>query len=64
VETSSFMEKLLSGTRVQGDCGDLQALVAMQEETRERLGGREAILFVSASTTWSRSGLVPNRTTG
>ena len=51
VETPSFVEKLLSGTRGQGDRGDLQALVATQEETRERLGGREAKLFMSASTT-------------
>ena len=42
----SFVEKLLSGTRGQGDRGDLQVLVATQEETRERLGGREVILFV------------------
>ena len=40
------MEKLLSGTRGQGDHDDLQALVATQEESRKRLGGREAILLI------------------
>ena len=43
---SSLVEKLLSGTRGQGDRGDLQALVAMQGESRKRLGGREAILLI------------------
>jgi len=46
VETPSFVEKLLSGTRGQDDRGDLQALVAMQGESRKRLGGREAILLI------------------
>ena len=36
----SLVEKLLSGTRGQGD----------RECSRKRLGGREAILFMSAST--------------
>ena len=60
----SFVKKLLSGTRGHGDRGYLQALVATQEETRERLGGREVILFVSDSKTWSRRDFVSNRTTG
>ena len=38
----SLVEKLLSGTRGQGD----------RECSRKRLGGREAILFVSALTMW------------
>ena len=38
----SLVEKLLSGTRGQDD----------RECSRKRLGGREAIFFVSASTTW------------
>ena len=42
----SLVEKLLSGTRDQGDRGDLQALVATQGESRKRLGGREAILLI------------------
>ena len=43
----SFIEKLLSRIWGQGDRGDLQALVATQEGTRERLGGREAILLIA-----------------
>ena len=30
----------------QGDRGDLQVLVATQEESRKRLGGRETILLI------------------
>ena len=36
----------------EGLCG--RAFVASQGEDRKRLGDREAILFVSASTTWTR----------
>ena len=42
----SLVEKLLSGTRGQGDRDDLQALVATQGESRKRLGGRETILLI------------------
>jgi hypothetical protein len=38
--------------------------VACQEEYRKILGDREAILSVSASTTWTRGGFVPTDTTG
>jgi hypothetical protein len=42
-----FMEKLLSGDGIDVT-GDLaRALVASQEESRKRLGDREAILLVS-----------------
>ena len=41
-----FLVKLLSGTRGQGDRGDLQALVATQGESQKGLGGREAILLI------------------
>jgi hypothetical protein len=45
--------------------GDLAiALVASQEESRKRLGDRKIILLVSASTTWTRDGLVLTDTTG
>jgi hypothetical protein len=37
--------------------------VASQEESRKRLGDWEAILLVTASTTWTRGGLVPTDTT-
>jgi hypothetical protein len=58
------MEKLLSGDGIEVT-GDLaRALVASQEESRKRFGDREAILLVSASTTWTRGGLVPTYTTG
>jgi hypothetical protein len=40
------------------------AFVASQEMPRKRLGDWEAILFVSASTTWTRGGFVPTNTTG
>jgi len=36
----------------EGLCG--RAFVASQGEDRKRVGDREAILFVSASTTWTR----------
>ena len=51
VETPSFLEKLLSGKRDQGDrelgvsLGGL-AFVASQGAPRKRLGGREAILLI------------------
>jgi len=65
VETLSVMEKLLSGKRDQGDRSNLMAsLCGKSKCPRNRLDYREAILLVSASTTWSRSGLVPSRTTG
>jgi hypothetical protein len=52
------MEKLLSGDGIEMT-GDLaRALVASQEESWKRLGDREAILLVSASTTWIRGDLV------
>jgi hypothetical protein len=35
-----------------------------QEESRKRLGDQKAILFMSASTTWTRGGLMPTDTTG
>jgi hypothetical protein len=41
-----FVEKFLSGIGGQGDRGDLQALVVRVEESRKRLGGREAILSI------------------
>jgi hypothetical protein len=41
-----------------------QAFVASQEEFRKKFGDQEAILFVSASTTWTRGGLVSTDTTG
>jgi hypothetical protein len=60
----SFVEKFLSGDGIEVT-GDLaRALVASQEKSRKRLGDREAILSVSASTTWTRGGLVPTDTTG
>jgi hypothetical protein len=52
------MEKLLNGDGIEMT-GDLaRALVASQEEFRKRLGDREAILLVSASTTRIRGDLV------
>jgi len=61
----SFVEKFLGGKRNQGDHGDLVAsLCGKSKCPRKRLGYREAIVLGSASTTWSRSGFVPNRTTG
>jgi hypothetical protein len=54
----SFMEKLLSGDGIEVT-GDLtRTLVASQERILE------AILLVSAATTWTRGGLVPIDTTG
>jgi hypothetical protein len=55
--------------RYQGDRGTWRelsgrAFVASQGESQKRLGDREAILFVSASITWIRDGLVPTDTTG
>jgi hypothetical protein len=41
-----------------------RGFVATQEEPRKRLADREAILLVSASTMWTRGGLVPTDTTG
>jgi hypothetical protein len=40
------------------------AFVASQGVFRKILGDREAILFVSASTIWIRSGLMPTDTIG
>jgi hypothetical protein len=57
-------KKLLSGDSIKVS-GDLaRALVASQEEFRKRLGDREAILLVSASTTWTRGCFVPTDSTG
>jgi hypothetical protein len=41
-----------------------RVFVASQEESWKKLGDLEAILFVSASTTWTRGGLMPTDTTG
>jgi hypothetical protein len=54
------------GIKVTGGLGvSLSGLtfVASQVEYRKRLGDQEAILFVSASTTWTRRGLVTTDTT-
>jgi hypothetical protein len=59
VRLPSFLEKLLSGDGIEM-IGDLATpLVASQEESRKRLGDREAILLASASTMWTRGGLLP-----
>jgi hypothetical protein len=41
-----------------------RAFMVSQEESRKRLGDQKAILFMSASTTWTRGGLMPTDTTG
>jgi hypothetical protein len=41
-----------------------RAFMASQEESRKRLGDREAIFFVSASTIWTKGDLVSTDTTG
>jgi hypothetical protein len=60
----SFVEKLHIGDGIKVIGGLVRALVASQEEFRKRLGNREAVLLVSASTTWTRGGLVATDTTG
>jgi hypothetical protein len=46
------------GMRLSG-----RAFVASPEEFRKRLDDWKSILFVSALTTWTKSGLVPTDTT-
>jgi hypothetical protein len=58
------MEKLLSGDGIEVTGDLVRTLVASQEEFQKRLGDREAILSVSASTMWTRFGLVPTDTMG
>jgi hypothetical protein len=41
-----------------------RAFVASQGKSWKRLGDQKIILFVSASTTWTRGGLVSTDTTG
>jgi len=65
VEAPFFVEKLLSGKRDQGDHGDLvTSLCDELKYHRKIFDYRKTILSVSASTTGSKSGFVPYRTTG
>jgi hypothetical protein len=55
------------GIKVTGRLGmslSGRVFVASQKVPQKRLGDREAILFVSASTTWINCGLPPTDTTG
>jgi hypothetical protein len=57
------MEKLFSGDSIEVTGNLARALVVSQEEFWKRLGDREAILLVRASTTWIRGGFVSIDTT-